>query len=511
MSAMRGLLALLFVGVLLLSWGCAVNNDGPMEPPPGDDGDVGDGTGDDGTTEEWVRPNVGTLDPEGPEIAALRRGVEVMKSRPADDPTSWLYQANIHGSYDAPALEAWNTCQHGSYFFLSWHRMYLYYFERILRAASEDPTLALPFWDYTEPAQRAIPVPFRQPSGAGNALFVAERAPGINGGAQVPESATTFDRAMAFTNFTSPTGSGLSFGGQQVPGPVHFGGVFGAIESQPHNIIHVMVGGNTGWMSDPNLAARDPIFWLHHANIDRLWSVWIARGEGREDPTDDTWKTQTFVFFDETGQRVEMSGQEVVDTAAQLGYTYAPGSGDEISPEGVGESLPAAPFTDDEQEVLVERTVSARLSGRPSTVSLEVPAAEPQAVGEEGRLVLVLEGIRFGRPGVYFEVYAGAPEGGELDASHPSYVGNVAVFGQLGEGERSRGGGHALTEDATLAYDVTDQIERLRGESGWEGGLDLRFVPRGLEPAEDEAAAEAVADLGDVPEVRVERVKLVRE
>ncbi|MGH7262080.1 MAG: tyrosinase family protein [Nitrospiraceae bacterium] len=40
---------------------------------------------------------------------------------------------------------AWNTCQHGSYFFLSWHRMYLYYFERILREASRDPNFALPY------------------------------------------------------------------------------------------------------------------------------------------------------------------------------------------------------------------------------------------------------------------------------------------------------------------------------------------------------------------------------
>ena len=84
-----------------------------------------------------VRRDIVQLDPNGPEIAALRKGVAVMKSRPSTDPTSWAYQANIHATYDTPALALWNQCQHGTYYFFSWHRMYLYYFERILRAASQ--------------------------------------------------------------------------------------------------------------------------------------------------------------------------------------------------------------------------------------------------------------------------------------------------------------------------------------------------------------------------------------
>jgi hypothetical protein len=53
-----------------------------------------------------------------------------MKLRPATDPTSWLFQANIHGTYDPTPpqfADVWGTCQHGSFFFLSWHRMYLYF------------------------------------------------------------------------------------------------------------------------------------------------------------------------------------------------------------------------------------------------------------------------------------------------------------------------------------------------------------------------------------------------
>ena len=39
-------------------------------------------------------------------------------------------------------------------------------------------------------------------------------------------------------------------------------------------------------MGDPLTAAQDPIFWLHHANIDRLWNHWLQQGGGRADPTD---------------------------------------------------------------------------------------------------------------------------------------------------------------------------------------------------------------------------------
>jgi hypothetical protein len=61
-------------------------------------------------------------------------------------------------------------------------------------------------------------------------------------------------------------------------------------------------------MSDANMAARDPIFWLHHANSDRLWKRWLDQGGGRSDPLDDdVWMDTPFHFFDETGQQVTIT------------------------------------------------------------------------------------------------------------------------------------------------------------------------------------------------------------
>src|SRR5207245_631947 len=109
----------------------------------------------------------------------------IMKDRDPKDPTSWLYQANIHGTTDLPMQEGWAQCQHGSFFFFPWHRMYIYYFERILRKASGNPDFALPYWNYSLPSQLALPTICRVPAEQNkNPLYVEERnnQEGINDG-----------------------------------------------------------------------------------------------------------------------------------------------------------------------------------------------------------------------------------------------------------------------------------------------------------------------------------------
>jgi hypothetical protein len=83
----------------------------------------------------WALETANSQDFWDPVSLAYAKAVGVMQSRQPDDPTSWAYQANIHGTYtQPPAGVDWNQCQHGSWFFLPWHRMYIYWFERIVRA-----------------------------------------------------------------------------------------------------------------------------------------------------------------------------------------------------------------------------------------------------------------------------------------------------------------------------------------------------------------------------------------
>jgi hypothetical protein len=504
-----------------------------------------------------VRRNVYSLSPTGPEIASLRAGVGKMKDTtafPATDPRSWRFQANIHGNF-GPPQPAWNQCQHGSFFFLSWHRMYLYWFERILRAASGDPNLALPYWRWNDPdpAKRALPIAFRQPASASNPLYESRRAPArpslgmpaINAGAQLPLSLVRTAEALSLTNFTSPFGSVLpSFGGQTVSQPVHLRRPHGALEGSPHDVIHGLVGGpgggptdpNRAWMSWPQTAARDPIFWLHHAMIDRVWKVWLRMREGRQNPVGNSvWMNTTFRFFDESGAQVTMSGRDILNTVTQLDYRY-----DDDPPGGISVRVPffvpeaelaaTAQSNDGTDPTLLGESVVVgegmiELGAAPKRVALQLrdeatervaAVARAEVVPLEERIVLNVEGVQYydQNPGVAYEVYLNLPEGQEPDFQSDYYVGNIGFFGmETYEAEEGGHGGHP----ADLSFDVTDVVRALRERGEWrEEEATVTFVMRGLEPPEEEAQswrlyAEGFAEQErEVPgRPRVERVTII--
>ena len=452
----------------------------------------------------YVRRDAYALDPDGPDVAALRTGIAAMQARPVTDPTSWLFQANIHGTDDpipAGAAEAaratWSTCQHGSFFFLSWHRMYLYHFERILRAASGQQEFALPYWNYAVPTERALPVIFREPADATNPLYVTARRtrdPDINGGEDVPAAVTDASNAFSFINFASPRGSGLSFGGQNLPAPRHFSAPHGRLEMQPHDIIHVVVGGS-GWMSDPNFAARDPIFWLHHCNIDRLWNRWLSLEGGRANPVENAvWMDQPFAFFDETGSMVQMSGREIVESARQLGYRYDDeplatprafvaasmiGSDVEASMAGAEDTAPA------------EAGVAVTLGHETTSVSVPAeggPAALARETAQVGSIVLDLSDIEYELPPtVWYEVYINLPETETPTPRSPYFAGNLAFFAVAPHHHQEEG------QTGRLDMEISGVLERLvRQGSEMAGELRVTFVARGA----GEGARERLVRIG---------------
>ena len=126
-----------------------------------------------------VRRNAFTMAASDPILVGYRKAITAMKALPASDPCSWTYQAAIHGTTVTPALTAWNTCHTDSRYFWSWHRMYLYWFERIVRKYSGMYDWALPFWDWANPAQRQLPPAFRI---VGSALHDPSRNAAMNDG-----------------------------------------------------------------------------------------------------------------------------------------------------------------------------------------------------------------------------------------------------------------------------------------------------------------------------------------
>ena len=171
------------------------------------------------------------------------------------------------------------TCQHGNWWFLPWHRMYLYYFEQILRDASGDTNLTLPYWDWTDPDQRSLPAPFLDPN---SPLYEPNRSFEANAGGALDPAAVRWTQARAEIAFSS-TLPQRGFGGQAAGWPGSYQ-PHGAMESLAHDLVHDQIG---GLMGDPRTAARDPIFWLHHANVDRLWNQWLLASSGRANPEPD--------------------------------------------------------------------------------------------------------------------------------------------------------------------------------------------------------------------------------
>lgn len=256
-----------------------------------------------------------------PTLLWYARGVKAMSARKLADPLAWRFYGGIHG-FDRPLWKEvgylktgdklpsaslqkrfWKQCQHGSWYFLPWHRGYLLALEACIRAEVVNlggpSDWALPYWNYFGPDdENQLPPAFASPDwpdGKGNnPLFTKQRyGPEDNGKVYVDLSHVNLN-AMGIPIYTGVSNAERGFGGLDT-GFEHGGPTHGSLERQPHDQVHVDVGGtNTktgvdGLMSDPDTAGLDPIFYLHHCNIDRLWEVWIQGSVSQGNPTDAKW------------------------------------------------------------------------------------------------------------------------------------------------------------------------------------------------------------------------------
>ena len=469
-------------------------------------------------TELYVRRDAWTLaasDPFDPITLAYANAVKVMQARPTTDPTSWTYQAAVHGAFPAPPPGAtWNACQHATWFFFPWHRMYVYYWERIVRKAVLDAggpaDFALPYWNYDQAFPRnTLPPAYRTPTlpdGSANPLFLdaPRRSAAMMAGGQLPPNATSSAAAMALTNFSSPP-QPTSFGGG-VSAPIQFGASPGQLEITPHNIVHGIVGGLTagqcqgGLMSSVRCAALDPIFWLHHSNIDRLWNDWIALGGGRVNPADAAWLTQSFVFHDENGAEVTLTGADVVDTAAQLGYIYDNAPSRSVMAI-VASQPPIEPPPEPSQppELAAATEKPLELVGTTVTVSLTLPSSSRAMVDDAAadasrRLLISVEDIEGeNNPGLGYAVYVDTPGATDDTTRERRHIGNVSFFGieLMNDPDQPHDGAPGMRH----VFDATAAVDALREQNRWEPEqVAVTFEPiTALPPPGEELAPQATA------------------
>lgn len=419
----------------------------------------------------FTRQSIASLTPA--QIASLQKGIQVMTSRAVTDPTSYRFQANIHGTEDTATnsqeMQSWDQCEHGSFYFFAWHRMYLYFFDRILRAAAQDPNLVLPYWNWGNSAQRSLPLPFRQPADASNPLYIPPpgRPAGVDDGSFSLSAGTVDDSgAMSDVDFETGGSSGLGFGGGSAS-PAQFNGAYGDLEMQPHNVVHSALG---GLMGDPDTAAQDPIFWLHHANIDRLWNQWIEQGGGRADPTDAAWLNTTFTFYDEAGHAVYLTGAEIVDSVSQLNYRY-----DDDPPPPMFIRFPI---------IIAENAATGgaeriRLQASPIFVRLTINEQARQTLTallrqSDHKVFLHIQDIRTEKPPSFYDaIYLNPPAGQRIDERTPGFIGNLSLFSMAPH--KMPNGMPMPGAEISVNYDVSRLVDQILRNSDV---LSVVLVPR---------------------------------
>jgi tyrosinase len=451
-----------------------------------------------------VRRPVGTMQPNDPALVSYFRAVDRMKQLPPSHPLNWNRIAQIHVDF----------CPHGNWFFLPWHRAYLVSFERICRLVLNDPNFALPYWDWT--AQPRMPSAFVSPTlpnGRRNPLFDGTRR--MRPAAAFPASDVgpqVVSRIMAetiFENFGSTRPTGQNSIDQQRW--LRAQGRATSLEFGPHNMVHSRIDGDMGQMISP----RDPIFWLHHCNIDRLWAQWNAAG--RRNTTNRLWTAFRFngIFQLPQGQGLaawNVGVGDVLDHRA-LGYTY-PDLPDLVArprletveevevadlPEPrvlASETAPASASLNRVLSTQMTLTGTAPATGNRGDSSMvpdsddsarritdlndvlrgEGPSGSgPRPAGNGGqtdrRVFSILENIKAAKGNATIvNVFLNHPNPtAETPEDDPHFIGRFGLFGLES---------HAAHEGLNVQLELTDTVVRLRRENRMLGRqLNLQLVP----------------------------------
>ncbi|XP_060207959.1 polyphenol oxidase E, chloroplastic-like [Lycium barbarum] len=296
-----------------------------------------------------IRPPAHAVDEEY--IAKYQLATRRMRALDKDpyDPLGFKQQANIHCAYcnGAYMIGDKKLQVHESWLFFPFHRWYLYFYERILGSLINDPTFALPYWNWDHPKGMRLPPMFDVP---GSSLYDERRNPHVHNGTIIDlgsfgeETKTTQLQTMTnnltlmyrqmITNAPCPLlffGKPYRLGSDIDPGA-------GTIENIPHTPVHIWTGtvatpkgeqpidGVRSYGEDMGnfySAGLDPVFYCHHGNVDRMWNEWKAIGGKRRDLADKDWLNSEFFFYDENRNPWRVKVRDCLDSK-KMGYDYAP-------------------------------------------------------------------------------------------------------------------------------------------------------------------------------------------
>lgn len=447
---------------------------------------------------------VNLMDPNAP-LASYAKAITAMLKLPPSDPRNWYRNAFIH------TLD----CPHGNWWFLPWHRGYLGWFEQTCRELSGDPNFAFPYWDWTTLPQ--IPAQFFEgvlnPENDAYIASLAEfekqlRNPmsdlwksfspaqlqqlqdrGFNSiddvWQVVVQSPMFFPRGQARALTQEDPGfdfltrksvslktllaalSPTDFMGFSSPVAQQHSDLVGAsiLEGQPHNHVHNNIG---GFMQD-NLSPVDPLFFMHHSNIDRIWDVWTRKQlEAKLPivPTDPTelanWKKEPFLFYiNAQGQSVSKNTSGDYIAIGEFDYDYQPGSGDKTP-------MKPSPFANK----LWAGTMAVRQPNfrHSSHAMVMVPEAmADNAAQPEGQAMFAMVTLKAGMDmsDVQFDVLVNPPDNAEqVRLDDPSFAGSFSMFGM-------RSGNHG-DKPFTFSVPISDAVAKLKAAKQFDPNVPLK-------------------------------------
>ncbi|KAK7374177.1 hypothetical protein VNO80_07603 [Phaseolus coccineus] len=430
-----------------------------------------------------VRKPFHLLDEE--DIAKFEKGIALMKALPDDDPRSFIQQAKVHCAYCNGAYHLSHPFQdtkfdiHRSWFFFPFHRWYIYFFERILGNLIGDPNFALPFWSWDSIEGMQMPTYF---TNLNSSLYhklrhqkhlpphvvdlnYASNSNYVPSHKQVSYNLATMYKQMVLASTTELfMGSPFRLGDNPRPGP-------GSVEAAPHNTVHTWVGGaETPHHEDMGTfytAARDPIFYGHHSNLDRMWAIWKTLGEGRRDYSDQDWLDSEFFFYDENANFVRVKVRDCIDTK-NLGYVY----------QDVDLAWLRTPPTSRKSKLLRQTKKAQVRSWKPRKFPLVLDSITSVIVKRQKKLrskeekeeveeVLVIEGIEFGSDKfVKFDIHV---DDDEDRLSNPDETEFVGSFVNLYHGH-----GHKIS--TSFKVGISKVLENFEAEE--DDDLLVTLVPK---------------------------------
>lgn len=489
-------------------------------------------------------------------MKAFRRGVRAMKARKPSDPLSWFFQAAIHGvtleqiqiaaATDPDLIKVdqkkyWNQCPHfgqPSANFLPWHRAYTYYFERILRAHTGEPRFSLPYWDYSRPENYRFPREFGRrkldeplDGDQSNPLYHTERntyftdwqhwsdEENYKPYAQFTPEAVDWAPARdsrVFFGATEKEGIGGGIGDEDTL-------TRGRLESFPHDPIHRLVGGlipqpdlpnpddpahpipqppAAGGMAYPPTAGFDPIFSIHHSNIDRLWAEWSCmpnKAWGKFPPKawfeDAPWNFVDVALKDGVLEPVEVSNprRSYFDYRA-LGISF---KSEDLSktPLALPDPIPIPPSVVTPKSLLIASIPAPmNVSGfAPERVAVgEVAAAMQPTISmtsealEQRRTLIRINGVDLSYVSATgFDVHLVKDHTAKPSRSDPSFLGSIALFRHDGASDIGSTGatGHHAGHRPSDTFDATAALAAANGADPSE--LLVLVVPFSLSSSTD--------------------------